>query len=566
MGKAIQFDKYNLWRKNWPKNIPPKPIFPFGEIPVSDCVKRHAERSPDRIAAIFYGREVSFKEWDDAADRLAAALADMGYKKGDRVLLYMHNSPQVFIAYIAAVRLGMIVFTADPSFKEFELEYELRDCGASLVFAYDQNYPYVKAAQGKTDIKNVIVTSFHDYLPAKPTLPPHPIMALKKESFPNTFEFLDLIRKYPPNPPKVNIGMEEEELVLYTGGTTGLPKGAVHTHMNTLWCGAWAHQVRDLDVNMKPCRSTLVFGPLGHVGALSHSLFPSSVHGRTCIILARYDADTAMQAIDTYKAELFVGTVPIIQGLLGHPRLKEYDLSSVKKWLLGEWMVWLTPELASEWEKAIGTRPVKWGYGQTETINVIPDGTRIGYELPFKDKFIMAAVPPDAGFDIRIVDFETREDLPPGQKGEIVMKAPARCKYYWNKPKETAESLSPEGWLYSGDVGMLDEEGYLYWYGRKKYLIRVSGFQVSGGEIEMIGRQCPDIANIAVIGIPDPRKGEVPKAFVELKPGSQSTAVDIEAWFKQHISSYKVPVVEILPQLPLTPKGSIDMKALQSRG
>lgn len=557
-----RLDKYDLWRKNWPKSIPNKPTFPFGEIPISACLKRYAKENPERTAIFFYGKEITFKEWDEASDKLATALADMGYKKGDRALLCMHNSPQIFITYVAVARLGMIIFTADPGFREFELEYEVHDSGAQVIFCYDQNYEYIERINARSNPKDVIVTSFHDYLPRRPALPLHPIMLPEKRKFPGTMEFLELLEQYPPSPPDTDLSIHEEEVVLYTGGTTGPPKGAVHTHWNTLCSGAFAHQIRDNVPDLEPCESALVFGPLGHVGALSYSLFPACIHGRMSIILARYDATTVLQALEKYKVELFVGTVTVIQDLLKHPSLKEHDLSSVKQWLLGEWMVWLTDDMAKEWERAVGRRPSKWGYGQTETINTIPLGTRIGFELPFKNEFMMATVPPDAGFDIKIVDFETRLELPPGEKGEIAIKSPTTCKRYWEKPKETEASLTPDGWFFSGDIGMLDEEAYLYWYGRKKYLIRVSGFQVSGGEIEMIGRQCPEISNIAVAGIPHPKKGEVPKAFVELVPGSKADAAVIQEWFERHISSYKVPVVEILDQLPLTPKGSIDMKKL----
>jgi fatty-acyl-CoA synthase/long-chain acyl-CoA synthetase len=259
---------------------------------------------------------------------------------------------------------------------------------------------------------------------------------------------------------------------------------------------------------------------------------------------------------------MVVAPIPIYSQLLDNHVFKEYDFSSVKLWEAAEWMVWLTPGFAKKWEDAVGKPLVKFGFGMSEIANVGPSGTRVGYEIPFKDTFLMGAVPPDEGIDIRIADFDTHEDLGLGKRGEILIKSQARCKYYWNKPKETTAALSPEGWFYSGDIGMLDEQGYIYWYGRKKYLIRVSGFQVSPGEVEMIGRKHPDIVNIAVIGIRDEKKGEVPKAFVQLLPGSKATASDIEEWFKKYISTYKVPLVEIRPELPLTPKGSIDMKNL----
>lgn len=559
-------DKYSLWRKNWPRGLPTQSTFPYGKMPIADCLRKHAEATPDKGAIQFYGREVTFKEWDEAANRLANSLIDMGYKKGDKVLLYMHNCPQFCIAYIAAARIGMIIFTADPGFKEFELEYEINDSGASLVFAFDNNYQDLLPLRKRIDIKDVIITSFHDFLAETPTLPLHPIMTSPKQSFADVLEFCDLLENYPANPPKVDIGMDELEVVLYTGGTTGLPKGTAHSHENTLRGGAFCYQLMVVGKDLSPCDSILVFGPLSHVAALSFGLFPSCVHGRTMVVLSRYDSDTTLQAIDKYKIELIQGTVMVYNELMNHPDLEKYDLSSIKIFTPGEWMIWLTPEFAKKVENVMGAPAVKMGYSMSEVVLVGVCGSRVGYEIPFKDEFLMGTVPPDEGIDIRIVDFRTRQDVPLGEKGEIVIKSPACCRYYWNKPKETEESFTSDGWFYTGDIGMLDEEGYLYWYGRQKYLIRVSGFNVSGGEIEMIGRNCPEITNIAVAGIPHPKKGQIPKAFVQLVPGSNATAEDIQGWFKDHIAAYKVPLVEVRSQLPLTLKGAVDMKNLLSKG
>lgn len=559
-------NKYDSWKKNWPSGLPPGFWFPYGELPIADCVKRHAQDTPDKTAFYFYGREVTFREWDDSADRLAAALADMGYAKGDRAVLYMYNSPQWCIAYIAAARLGVIVFTADPGFKDMEMEYELADSGAGLVFAFDRNYPVIERLRATTAVKHVIVTSFHDYLPEHPKLPIHPVMAPPKERFPGAVEFLDLLAKYPPRPPAADISMDEDELVLYTGGTTGPPKGTLHSHRNTLISGCYNYQVSMVGHDLTNVRSSIVLTPLGHMGALSLAFFPACVHGIRLVILARYDALTVLKAIEACRLDFVMATTPIYREWLANPAFRASDLSCVKHWMTYEFMIWLTDEFARRWRDAFGKRVVKYGFGMSEVCNVGVHGGRVGYEVPHKEEFLAGTVAPGIGVDVRIVDFDTRQELPPGDRGEIVLYSPSRCKRYWNKPSETAEAFSPDGWFYTGDVGMLDGDGYLHWYGRKKYLIRVSGFQVSSGEMEMIGRKCPDIANISFTGIPHPVKGQVPKAFVQLVPGSNALARDIEDWFKANVISYKVPVVEIVPEMPLTPKGSIDMKRLLAGG
>jgi long-chain acyl-CoA synthetase len=561
-----KLDSHTLWKQNWPTGIPSCTSFPYGKITIGEYLRKQAEIMPDGVAINFYGKEMTWKYWDDAADRLANALSDLGYKKGDSILIYMYNSPQICIAYIAAVRLGLIIFMADPGFKEFELQYELQDSGATLVFAFDLNYEYVQAIREGSSIKDVIVTSFEDYMPEAPTLPLPSVMETKKRTFPDSLEFVDLLRKYAPTPPQVDIHMDEEELVLYTGGTTGPPKGCVHSHENTLRSGAFSYQCSGVGFDLSPCDRVLIFTPLSHIGGLSYGLFPACVHGRTLIMLARYDASTVLKAIDKYKPSWVPGTVQVYRDLMDHEHFSKHDVSHVKLWAPGEWMIWVTPEFASIAKEVVGLPVVKWGYGMSEVCNVGPVGTRVGFEIPLKDQFLMGTIPPDEGIDLKIVDFETREELQFGNKGEIVIKSPSRCTYYWNKPVETEKNLTHDGWFFTGDIGMLDEDGYVYWYGRQKYLIRVSGFQVSAGEVEMIGRKCPEIANIAVVGKPHPHKGEIPKAFVQLVAESRSTAEDIESWFKDHIATYKAPMVEVMDQLPLTPKGSVDMKKLLSIG
>lgn len=521
--------------------------FLYGERILSEYVKKHSEIMPNKTALNFYGKKISYRELDEQSDRLANAIAQMGYKKGDRIAAFLQPSPQVFMTFLAAMKLGLIIVPVDPMSKKLELGYCLEDSKAKIIVTFDQLYQIVKEVRDEGKIKDVIVTSFHDYLPDTPELPLHPMMKSEKMTFPDTYEFMDLIRNYSPNPPKVEVDLSDDGWILYTGETVGMPKGCLHTHYNALLSGLGGVDLLcglgSGELGYKPREDVILLAsyPLTHLSGIAVIVTPVFYGGMQAIILPRWDAVAAMEAIQKYHVTLTHWTSRQYMDVMNHPDVGKYDFSSLKFCTILPFEKPLTQDMIDEWNKIANVRLCICGYAGTEYFNYccVNDGS-----LPFKEHGFGVPAP---GVQIKIRDFNTNRELPKGEIGEIVVKSPAQMKEYINKPDATKERLV-DGWVYSSDKGMIDQDGILHFLGRQTDTIKPSGYSFSPREVEMMGLQHPAIERIAVIGIPDPKKGKVPKAFVTLKPGFEMiTASELEAWFKKNISAFKVPIVEIGP-------------------
>lgn len=522
--------------------------FLYGERPVSDYVRMWAEKAPSRVAINFYGKLISYKQLDELSNRLAAALHDMGYRKGDRIGFYGQTSPQAFITYLAGIKSGLVSVPLDPMYKEFELEYALTDAEVNVVVCFGDLYPIIRQVKDKTKVSNVIVTDFEDYTPEKPSFPLHRMMLEShKQLFDDTHDFPSLIKRYLPEPPKVDLQMSECEWVMYTGGTTGPPKGCLHTHYNSLLGGLGtaqlAYKSSENDILLVPF-------PASHISSICLAAHPTWVSGMTLVPLARWDPVAAMEAIDKYKVTLTTFPMPCYTDIIEHPDVHKYDLTSLRVSVGVSFVQELSEELIERWQQLTGIPIYTVGFRMTEHFGYSTTGCFIPFE-----KFNQG--PPNPGVELKIVDPEDRgRELPAGERGEIVVKSPARFEGYLNKPEETKQDLV-DGWHYTGDVGQLGSNGMVYFYGRYRDVIKVSGYSVAPKEVEVVGLRHPAIDKIAVIGVPDTKKGEVPKAFVSLKPGFGLEASELEAWFKAHISAIKVPKVEIRQQLPLSTKGEV---------
>jgi acyl-CoA synthetase (AMP-forming)/AMP-acid ligase II len=541
-----------IWLKSWPEGMPRQLEFP--ERPLHDFLTENSRRYPNKVAINFYGRRISFQELDDQSDRLAATLVDLGLKKGDRVSLFLENCPQFVIAYYSVLKAGGVVVAANPMFKEDELRYEINDSGATIIVTLDHLYPKVRAIKKDTTIGHVIVTSYWDYLPKDPLIPVHPSMQIQKEVFPDTHEFLDLMEKYEPEPPAIEIDMREDlALLQYTSGTTGLPKGAMITHYsllhNTVGSGVWNGNRED-DVHL----SVL---PFFHVTGMMHSMNMPIYTGTTNVMLSRFDVETAIKAIDTFRCTTWVSITTMNVAVVSFPDIGKYDLGSLRHCSSGGAPI--PEEILKKWRQIVGTELVE-GYGLSETIS------QTHVNPTSRPRYGSIGIP-HFGVDCRIVDLETGEEVSPGHQGELLVKGPMVTKGYWNRPEETAEVLN-NGWFATGDIIKMDADGYFYIVGRKKDLVKASGYSVFPAEVEALMYEHPAVEEVAVIGVPDPYRGENIKAFIILRPQYKGAVKEEEiiAWAKEKMAAYKYPrIVEFVDELPKTGSGKILKRALRER-
>lgn len=540
-----------IWKRWWPAGVDEASI----ELPVRPLhaiFKDNARRLGAKPAIIFYGRELSFAELDDASDRFAGWLAARGVRPGDRVAILLENCPQFVIAYLGALKAGAINVCLNPMHKAMELEHEFGDSGASVLVTSDQAYPIVASIRAKTPLDAVVVTSYSDYLPKTPTLTVPPSFLDPPRQSPDTESFLSILRDATPLTTPRARRLDDTALIQYTSGTTGVPKGAELTHGNVV-------------ANCELQRAYIGVGedevPLGvvpwfHITGMECQMNMMAYGGGTLVALGRFDLETVLRAIERYRCTLttFIATINV--AIVNWPRTKEFDLSSLRACFSGGAPV--PPEIARRWEETTGYKLIE-GYGLSETTaptHVNPPhrpkyGT-VGVPLPFVDARIVSPEDPAA-------------ELGLGESGEIAVRGPMVMKGYWRRPDATAEAIR-DGWFITGDIGRVDEEGYFTIEERKKDMIKASGYSVFPAEVEALMYRHPAIAEVGVVGVPDPYRGEDVLAFVVPKPGAKGkvTEQDVVDWCRREMSVYKAPrQVRFIDALPKTASGKILKRALR---
>lgn len=533
-----------IWLKAWPDGIPHTLDYGTTSLPVR--VEEQAKVQPDKAAIIYYGRVLTYRELSEAASRFAAALRKLGVHKGDRVAFYLENCPQFIIAYLGVLWSGAVLVALNPMFKRQELTYELEDAGAETLLVQDSLYPMFSSI-GPNPVKRVIVTSLSDYLPAQPSLALHPDICAEKQVLANTYDFEELLRD--PELDQIqseSIALSDLALLQYTSGTMGMPKGAMITHgniiANSYGASVWHKHTSD-DVH-------LTVMPMFHITGLILCMSAPLFSGGTIVLFTRFEIDAALKAIQLYRVTALTAVTTVILGLLNYPNIMDYDISSLKLGVSGGAPVPL--EVLRKYKAMIGTDLLQ-GYGMSETTAPVTQNN----SLRPKDDSVG---PPLFDVDIKIVDMvDSEREVALGEEGELWVKGPQVMIGYWNRPGETAVFLR-DGWLVTGDIVSMDEEGYLYIRGRKKELIKASGYSVYPAEVEALLYRHPAIAEVAVVGIPHPYRQEDVKAFITLKPEfkGQTTEEDIVAWSRDNMAVYKYPRhVEFRDNLPKTGSGKL---------
>jgi long-chain acyl-CoA synthetase len=534
---------------------------------VVDTFNEVTEKWKDKTALVFYGRKMGYKELREQVDRFATALHDMGIKKGDKIALLLLNSPQFMIAYYGALKVGATLTAISPVYVSPEIKYQIEDSGARMLICLDILYDNVEKSGVKLDA--VILTSISEYLPGmkkflgssvlravyqKMAAPP--VEIFRKEGF---YRFQDLLKKYPPNPPKIEFNIREDIVTLpYTGGTTGRPKGAKITHYNF----AAARQLNSKfwgDIVQEGKETVIAYLPFYHIYGQAVVMMGGLTEGYTSILITTPDPDDILSAIENYNGTIFFSVPALYEYLKDYEKTSRVNWKKIKVLISGADA--LLEDTARGWEKRTGAR-IHEGWGMTET-------TSVGMVNPYGKAKIGSFGVPMPGCVAGIAETEGTKFLPVGQTGELVFKGPNVFAGYWNKPEATKEvfmEVDGETWLRTGDLAKMDEDGYFYFYDRKKDMIKYKGLQVFAREVEEVITSHPQVREAGVIGVPDPEVGEKVKAIVVLESEARGkvSEEDIMKYCAGKLAGYMVPkIIEFRGEVPKTDIGKVSRRELR---
>lgn len=541
------------WLEKYDPGVPEDITYP--EVPLFGLLEETASKYPNSACTIFKGASLTYREMDELTNRLAAGLADLGIEKGDRVGLFMPNTPQFVIAYFAILKLGGVVVAVNPLYTQREIEHQVNDAGIEVMLVMSNFYNLIKQTQPKTKIRKVVVTNIKEYLPPVLSL----LFSLAKEKkggfrvqlADGDVWMKDLIARHKPEDrPKVEVASEDMALFQYSGGTTGTSKGAIALHRNLV---ANALQIRCWMVDAKDGEETVLMGiPLFHVyGMVAGMLFAIRTGAAMVMVPNPRDLKDVLDNIQKFKTTIFPGVPTLYNAINNHPDVLagKYKLDTIKACISGS--APLMRETKEKFEALTGG-VVFEGYGLSEA----PTATHCN---PLQGENRTGSIGlPLPGVDARIVDLDDGVTvLQPGEVGELIVKGPQVFKGYHNMPTESENALR-DGWLYTGDIARMDEDGYFYIVDRKKELIKPGGYQVWPREVEEVIMENPKVLEAGVAGVPDAYRGETVKAWVVLKPGETATEEEIKKWCQDRMAKFKAPTqVEFRQELPKTTVGKI---------
>jgi len=545
------------WLSQYPPEIPH--TLSYDPIPVQEYLTRAYRDYPEKVAIHFLGKDLTYQELYESALKFANYLRSLGIQKGDRVAIMLPNCPQNVIGYYGILYAGGIVVQTNPLYTEREIAYQMKDSGAKAILSLDILFPRISKVIKETNLENIIITGIKDYLPFPKNLI-YPFIQKKQYGFTVKVEHRGMNHLFPEvmkvgKAQKIEVPFDFEEdiaILQYTGGTTGFPKGVMLSHKNLIanasMCDAWLYRCK------KGEETILGILPFFHVYGMTTVMILSVMLGNRMVLLPKFDVDSALKTIDKQKPTLFPGAPTIYIGLLNHPDIAKYDLSSIQACLSGS--APLPVEIQEKFEKITGGKLVE-GYGLTESspvthANFVWDNERIkgSVGVPWPDT------------EAAIFQVDSTEPMPPREIGEICVRGPQIMKGYWNRPEDT-ENTMRDGWLLTGDLGYMDEKGFFYVVDRKKDMIIAGGFNIYPREIEEVLYEHPAIQECVAVGVPDPYRGETVKAYVVLKEDQHVTEEELNAFCREHLAAFKVPrIYEFRKELPKTAVGKILRRSL----
>ena len=549
------------WLKYYPEGVPAEIEIPETSIPV--LFDQIAVKYKNRPALIFYGKKITYSELKELVDRMATALADFGVKKGDTVALHLLNCPQYVVAYFASLRLGAKVTPVSPVYTSIEVKHQLEDSEAKVVICQDILFDNIDKAGFSP--QQVILTSINDYLPVFKKMfakgsKSYGRSELSEEEIKKTGAkfFKDLVKKYPPNPPHVQIEPHQDIAVLpYTGGTTGLPKAAMLTHRNLVALQAQARAFWPILEEGKEV--VMAFLPLFHIYGQVVIMIAGLAQGATLVLFTTPDIDEILPAVEQYQASGFYGVPTLFEYLKDHEKTKRVNWKRLKLIICGADT--LHESTIDIWEKRTGSHILE-GYGMTETTSASHGSPMDRYK---KGSFGV----PLPNVKAAIIDPEGTDFVPVGEVGEMILSGPNIMQGYWKRPESTKETMleiDNEQWMRTGDLVRMDEEGYFHFFDRKRDLIKYKGYSVFARHVEEVLYQHPQIKAAGVVGVPDPAVGNLIKAYVVLESEARGKVSEEEIirFCKERLAHYKVPkIVEFRGELPKTDVGKVSRRELR---
>jgi len=519
------------WFNFWPEGVPRHIDYP--EAPLFEFLSKAAEKYPDNIALSYREYGLTYGELDILTSKLAFGLNELGIKTGANIVLSLPNSLEFVIGYYGILKAGGVVTPANPLYKAAELKHQLNDSGASAIITNGNSYPIVKEVKDETKLKAIILTD--------------------SEGIDGAVSLREILTRHPPSPPKFDLKPKEDIAAIeYTGGTTGLPKGAMLTHynlvanaiQNAVWFG-W--NSKDVIIGLLPFYHSW--------GACTCVNSPIYVGARV-VIIPRFDAEELLMTIEKERATVLFGAPSMFIMLVNSPFISKYDLSSLKYVKAGAMPI--PPEITERWQQLTGVKMLM-GYGLSEASPETHDS-------PLQRAKSGTIGIPMIDTDARIVDEETgKTELPVGKVGELVIKGPQVMKGYLNRPEDNKEAIR-DGWLYTGDLALMDEEGFFHIVDRKKEIIKYKGYTIAPAEIESVLYEHPAVKECAVVGKPDALAGEVPKAYVVLKDGYTSSKEELIKFCEQRVAPYKkIREVEFIKEIPKTQVGKVLRRVLKDK-
>jgi long-chain acyl-CoA synthetase len=545
-----------LWKRHYTDDAPGSLQYP--RMVIDEMLRNASHNYPKNPALIFGGNRISYQELDNLVDKFTSALFKLGIRKGDRVALLLPNCPQMVIAFYSIFRLGAIAVPTNPMYQEREIAYQIDNSGAETLIALDLLYPKVSALKDQIKLKHIVITSIKDYLPPLkkmlyPLFQVRGDQKIKGGEGKGIYEFKDLIKGSTADPPPINILPEDTAILQYTGGTTGVSKGAELTHSNivsnTVQAYGWYYIIK------KGEEVILTILPMFHTYGIAVCMNLSIATGSCAVLIPRFVPKDVLKAIQDYRVTFFPGIPGIYAALNYYKSISKWDISSVNYCVSGSAPLPIT--VMEEFEKLTGGVILE-GYGLTEA-------SPITHSNPVHRERKAGSIGlPLADTDCKIVDIEDgKKEVPLGETGELCIKGPQVMKGYWNMPSETALTLK-DGWLHTGDIARMDEDGYFYIIDRKKDMIISEGFNIYPNEIDELILTHPKVLDAAAVGVPDRLRGEKVILYVVLKEGESALGEEIIGFCKKRLAKYKVPKkVEFRKELPKTPVGKVLRRVLR---